>query len=158
LLLATITVRSATLTASAPSGWTLRIDTAGNNMRQVTLWRFADANDAGTTYSFSLSGAVRATGAISAYSGVDTTTPTTPIDASAGSIDAVSGTSATPPQVPTTFLRAAVVVATSWTTSGTTVGEGTGTTERYESASANNSTLEAADYIQGAPGASTPPA
>ena len=77
LMVAQIVVRSnAALTA--PAGWSTigNLQTSGTGLEQRIYYRFATAADtAGTTYQWSWTGAVDATGAIMGYSGVDATNP-----------------------------------------------------------------------------------
>jgi hypothetical protein len=103
VLLASV-LTATTPTVTPPAGWSVvRDDVNGSALRQVTYVKVAGANEP-TTYSWALSSQASATAIVSAYRGVDTTTP---IAASSGQANA-SSTDITAPSltapVPNTLL------------------------------------------------------
>ena len=96
-LVAAITI-SGTPTVTAPKGWTLvRNNSSGSTMRQVAYVRIADGSES-ASFAWTFSSSSGAAGEISAYVGVDSTTP---VDGSSGHSGARS-TSIRAPSVTTT--------------------------------------------------------
>ncbi len=96
-MVAGITV-SGTPTVTAPAGWTLvRNDSRSSTLRQVVYVKIAGSSEP-ASYTWTFSSSAGAAGEISAYIGVDQTTP---VDASAGQSSA-SSTSISVPSVTTT--------------------------------------------------------
>src|SRR4051794_6802698 len=166
LMLATIGIRQTGNSVSPPAGgsWTQVPNlndadaTSPTAIRQVTFYKVATAGDLGATYQFSLGGTIaRGAGGIAAYSGVDTSTPITPIDSEAtANSNGTAGTTATGPAVTTTNLRAAVIVADAWA-GGMAVTPDATTTDRLSAASTSgtatsNATVELADLVKATPG------
>jgi hypothetical protein len=86
VLLASV-LTATTPTVTPPAGWSVvRDDVNGSALRQVTYVKVAGANEP-ATYSWALSSQASATAILSAYRGVDTTTP---IAASSGQANASS--------------------------------------------------------------------
>jgi MSHA biogenesis protein MshQ len=91
--------------SSVPTGWTLvRNTTDGSAIGMSIYWKLATASEPGT-YQFELNASDRASGAIVAFSGVDTVSP---IDASASQANAAS-TTYTAPSVTTSTANTMLV-------------------------------------------------
>jgi chitodextrinase len=129
VLIASLDVRSA-LTSSqvTASGWQLvRVDTAGTGLTKLTYWRALVANQA-ASYVFSFPTAVSVSGAIVAYSGVDTVNP---IEARDGLGSATSSRQVVAPSITTVSPNTMVVGLYSVATSAT-FAPPSGTTERVD--------------------------
>lgn len=148
VMVATVTAKE-TGAVTAPSGWTaIKNLTQGTALRQITYYKVATAGE-GASYSWSLSTSRAASGGIVDYSGVNQTVP---IDATASGMGE-SG-NATAPSVTTSAANDLVLAIASFG-AGTTVTAASGTTERFDVASASNNTTEAADFAQASSGATT---
>jgi RHS repeat-associated protein len=137
-------------TVTVPAGWApaTTSSTAG-----VTLSTFTHTVAAGdpVSWAFGLSQSVKAVGSISAYSGVDTTTP---IDVTATGTN-VSGTAHVAPSVTTTGVNRLGLMVTA-ATAVTSMTPPVGSTERADqagSAGAPTATIETSDFPQAATGA-----
>src|SRR2546422_9108293 len=145
------------------NGWTLvrRIDN-GTSASMAIYWKAADSNEsgrvcesyngAGYDWAFTpTSGTKTMVGSISAYSGVNTTTP---IDVENGQATASSTTHSTP-SITTTVANAMVVATFSASFSnGTATNDWTppaGMTERFDKGT--KPAIELADVVQASPGA-----
>ena len=153
VLLAQVTTAAATATVTAPAGWTLQNSTAdtGNNVRDLLYWRVAAANDP-TSWNWTFSSSLKASGGITVYSGVD---PASPINAAAVTTNGTA-TNLVAPSVITTKDNT-MVVATYGTRTGTTITAASGMSERYDQASTGNAaasrtTSETADQTQATAG------
>ncbi len=154
VLLASVAARGGPA-ITPPAGWTLvRLDPNGSTLRQAVYVHVAGGAEP-ATYTFTLASAQSASGGISAYTGVD---PTTPIDAHGGqvaptstSISAPSITTSGPDRMLVGFFATAVL---------TSVTPPAGQTERFDQAVPSTNTFKitaaAADGIQAATGASGP--
>ena len=154
VLLASVAARGGPA-ITPPAGWTLvRLDANGSTLRQAVYVHMAGGAEP-ATYTFTLASAQSATGGISAYTGVDTTTP---IDAHGGqvaptstSISAPSITTSGPDRMLVGFFATAVL---------TSVTPPAGQTERFDQAVPSTNqfkiTAAAADRAQAATGASGP--
>jgi RHS repeat-associated protein len=138
-------------TATAPAGWTA---VTTNTVAGVglTTWRHAVVAGDPASWVFNLSQSARATGSISAYSGVDLTTP---IDASgtAGTTP-TAGTSHTAPAVTTTGTNR-LVMSVNAVTGVTSLTPPAGSTERADQAAAvtaPTATVEVSEFTQAAAG------
>lgn len=152
VLLAMVTVRSLP-TITAPSGWTLvRSDVSGTALLQSVYVKVAGASEpASYTWTFDVPVSAAA-GGISAYSGVDTTTP---VNVSGGQANAAS-TTVTAPSVTTTVANARLV-GLFGTTNNATFTPPSGMTERFDVAmdgAGSDVAGEGADVNQAAAGAS----
>ena len=137
-------------TVTVPVGWApvTTSSTAG-----VTMSTFTHTVAAGdpVSWAFGLSQSVKAVGSISAYSGVDTTTP---IDVTATGTN-VSGTAHVAPSVTTTGVNRLGLTVTA-ATAVTSMTPPAGSTERSDqagSAGAPTATIETSDFPQAAAGA-----
>ena len=135
---------------ATPAGWTpvTTGSTAG-----VTLATFTHTAAAGDPVSwvFNLSQSVKAAGSISAYTGVDTTSP---IDTSVTGVN-VSGTNQVAPSVTTTGVNRLGVTITA-ATAATSMTPPAGSTERADQAGGAGvptATVETSDFPQAAVGA-----
>lgn len=121
-------------TITAPTGWNLILSTpVGTTMQQATYWHLAGASEGTSTWTFATSS--KATGGISAYSGVDTTAI---VDA-AGSGTGTSGSIATEPSVTADYAGDYVIGTASFNNAGT-LSAGSSTTQRWTSTLTGNST------------------
>jgi calcineurin-like phosphoesterase family protein/fibronectin type III domain protein len=149
VMLASIDVR-ALPTITPPAGWTLiRSDSNSTVMTMATYYRVVEAGEpASYTWGFSLKKA--ATGGIVAYSGIDTAAP---IDAADGLVGTASSTIKAPSI--TTTVPHARLVGFFGTANNNTLTPPVGMLERGDVASTvgTDVTLEGADGIQSAPGA-----
>jgi hypothetical protein len=136
-----------TTTISAPAGWTLVQDTTSGALRQLLYVKVAAAGEP-TSYAFASSGSRNASGGITTYSGVNATVP---VDASDEALGA-SGNAAAP-SVTTSAANDLVITAVA-IASATTVTPASGTTERYDKASASTD-VEVADATAATAGATT---
>jgi hypothetical protein len=152
LLLAQVTIRSASITITPPAGWTLvrRDDTGSgsNQLGQAVYYRFAGGSEP-ASYAWTFSGSIDASGGIVSLAGVS---PTSPIDVSGGL--GGSGTSVTAPSVTTTASNDGLV-AFFGSGSSTAFTPPTGMTERYQ-AGGGQTAVSAADGSQAAVGATGP--
>jgi RHS repeat-associated protein len=139
-------------TVSAPSGWT--VATAASSVTGVTLSTFTHTVAAGdpANWSFPLSQSVKAAGTISAYSGVDTTTP---IDITGTGTNTTAGTAHIAPSVTTTGTnRLALTVNAAKL--DTTMLPPAGSTERADQAAVTGAptvAIETSEFPQTAAGA-----
>ena len=76
VMLAVVGVRGGSgVTVSAPAGWTqINTNNSGTTLRSTTFYKVAGASE-GSSYTFTWSGSNKASGVISTYSGVDTSSP-----------------------------------------------------------------------------------
>ena len=138
---------------SAPAGWTVvRQDTISNTLRQAIYYRVAGSSEP-SAYTWTLPDWRRIAGGITAYSGVNTTTP---IDAHAAFVQTTATTAVTAPSVTTTVADARLLHFAAVNAEGTIAPPG-GMAERWEAASPNSSnTRDAiaalADAVQTAAG------
>jgi RHS repeat-associated protein len=97
--IAQISVAASATVASVPTGWTqVRQDTTGstvNDLRQTIYSHVAGASEP-LRYSWGLSQATYANGALTVWTGVDTTSP---VETSAGQVNSAGSTSWTAPSV-----------------------------------------------------------
>ena len=143
-----------TTVSSVPAGWSqiLAVDDAAN--LGMNLYRKVVSNAAteATSYTWGLSGSVRAHAVIVVFRGVDTTTP---INVSGSQINGASSTY-TAPSVTTTVANTMLVAFFGATNGGATVAAPTGMTEAFDSgtsAGPNGLVIESAYAIQAATGA-----
>jgi hypothetical protein len=150
VMLAQLTVATASTTITPPSGWVLVQRTqSSNSIAMVTFYKIVTASEP-ATYVFSFSGTTSATAGIVDYSGVNTASP---IDTSSGlyndTTQAVSFT-----EVVTT-LSNDLLVAIVGVSGNTTVNASAGFTERYDAnntAASSGKTSELSDMVQAAVG------
>ena len=156
VLIAQVTAASSTVAITPPAGWTaIDTTTSGTSVKDGAYWHVAATNDP-TSWAWTFNASVKASGGISAYSGVQTTAP---IDATAVTATG-SGTAITAPSV-TTTKNNSIVITTFGTRTGTTITPAAGTAERYDSSStgqsvATRTTSELSDRAQTTAGASGP--
>jgi hypothetical protein len=157
VLLATVDARG-NPSVTPPSGWTLvRNDANSTTQVKATYSRVATASEP-ASWTFTLSAAQAASGAVLDYTGVDTTTP---VAASAGQINNNWGVSTQTAPTVTTTAANSVVVSLFGTSNAASATPGTGLTERADAASTAGSfavDTEAADRVvatAGATGTST---
>jgi PKD repeat protein/methionine-rich copper-binding protein CopC len=134
-----------------PAGWSLVIDTQnGSTIRQAAYVHTVGASEP-STYTWTFSSAMSATGGILAYSGVD---PITPIDSVAGLATASSAT-VTAPSI-TTKTANTVLIGYFGTARTTTLSESASMTERFDVTVASTVTIKissaAADESRPVPG------
>ena len=153
VMIALVSIRGGTgTTVTAPSGWTL-VDSRdnGTSVKSAVYSKVAASGEAGP-YAFGLSGTLKASGVISAYSGVDTAQP----------VDVVgSQTNASTPMLTPTLTTTeanTMLVAAYSSAIGTTFAPGSGMTLRGQSAStgagaASRTTSGLQDVLQAAVGA-----
>ena len=129
VLVAAIVVDGGTgVTVTPPAGWTLaRSETQGTNLRTSVYTRPAGGSEP-ASYVFTLSAARKVAGSISAYTGVDTTTP---VEANAGANSATAATLLTAPSV-TTVSNHRTIVAVYGLRSAASFTPGAGVTERAD--------------------------
>jgi hypothetical protein len=145
VMVAVIDVRQ-TPTTTTPAGWTqVSMTPNGTAYRQFVYTKVAGAEP--LTYEFGFSQRSAATGAIVAYSGVDTADPVQTFTAAIGTATDITGPSAT-----TTADGARVLGAYSINNSSA-VTEPAGMTERGEIASSTKIKTEVADMVQVSAGA-----
>jgi len=152
VMVAGIGIRGAPSVAT-PAGWTfLRSDAAGTYTTQALFYRVVTATPEPASYTWSFSGSVPAAGGISAYQGVNTTTP---VATSAGLGQNFDTLSIMAPSVTTTVAGSEVVGFFS-IGGGNSITPPTGMTERGEASStagSNHVTWESSDFTQASPGA-----
>jgi hypothetical protein len=131
VMVAAVSLNDDATVSAAPTGWTLVREDSVNPIRQVVYVRVIGGTEP-SSYTWTLSGSRRVAGGITAYSGVDTTTP---VDTSAASLNP-SGTSVAAPSITTTRDGAMVVELVAVNAEGT-VTPPDGMTEAWEAASPN---------------------
>ena len=134
VMVAVVTVRGGTgTTITPPSGWNLiNSNDSGTSIKSSTYYKVATASE-GASYTWSLSASLKASGVISAYSGVDTASP---IMVQANQVNA-SSTTMTAPSVTSTADGAMVIAAYS-SPRGVTYTQGSSMTLRGQSSSTGN--------------------
>ena len=152
VMVAGVAVRGS-VTVTAPSGWTLiRSDANGSSMKLNSYSRVATSSEP-ANYTWSFSSAKAAAGTITAYSGVDTTTP---VDASSGQFNLSDSTSIVAPSATTTGANERVIGLFSIMKATTITAPG-GMQELGEATSSGGSeppvTIESADTTQASAGA-----
>ncbi len=151
VMVAGIGIRGAP-TVATPAGWTLiRTDAAGTYTTQALYYRVATASEP-ASYTWSFSKSVPAAGGISAYQGVDTTTP---VGVSGATGQNSNTTSIVAPSVTTTVAGAEVIGFFS-IGGGNSITPPAGMTERSEASStagSNHVTWETSDFSQTTAGA-----
>ena len=144
VMVAVIDVRQTPQTTT-PAGWTLVSMTPnGTAYRQFVYTKVAGSEP--VSYEFTFNQRSAASGAVVAYSGVDTASPVETFTAAIGSATDITGPSAT-----TAFGGARVVGAFSINNSSA-IAPPAGMTERGEVASGAKITTEVADMVQPTPG------
>lgn len=155
VMIAVVTVRGGTdTTITPPSGWALiNSNDSTTEIKSSTYYKVATASE-GNSYSWDLGAtALKASGVISAYSGVDTVNP---IMAQGSQINA-SSTTMTAPSV-TTTVDGAMVISAYGSATGTTFTAGSSMNLRDQSAStgqgaASRTTSGLQDVVQATAGA-----
>jgi signal peptidase I len=154
LLVAQVAVRTTTFTGTiaAPSGWTtVRVDNDANNVMQGVFHKWMTGSEP-ASYGFTLTaGSItggQASGAITAYDGVDTTTP---IDAHAGSTGAI-GLTITAPSLSATVAGDRLLTLVGQRGNGTST-PASGMIERYDFSSGSQNRIQMADQSLTATGA-----
>ncbi len=132
VLIASVCVRPNTATITAPAGWTLvrRMDNAASIANSLAVYRKTATASEPASYTWSLSTSTGSAGGISAFTGVDTSSP---IDLDAGQSTASSLTHATP-SVVTTSARTMLVTSHAMSSSATWTPPA-GMTESFDIAS-----------------------
>lgn len=153
ILIAVISVRGGTSTTiTPPAGWTLiNSNDSTTILKSSIFWKQSSASD-NNIQTFSFNSSQKASGVISGYSGVDTTSP---VNAQNSQVNA-SSTSMTAPDVTTTVTNTMVIAAYS-TATGTTMTAGSSMSLRGQAAStggsaATRTTSGLQDIIQSATG------
>ena len=153
ILIAVISVRGGTSTTiTPPAGWTLiNSNDSTTILKSSIFWKQSSASD-NNIQTFSFNSSQKASGIISGYSGVDTTSP---VNAQNSQVNA-SSTSMTAPDVTTTVTNTMVIAAYS-TATGTTMTAGSSMSLRGQAAStggsaATRTTSGLQDIIQSATG------
>ena len=152
VMVAAVAVRGVP-TVTAPAGWTLiRSDSNGSSMKLLSYSRTATGSEA-ASYTWSFSTARAAAGTITAYSGVD---PTSPVDVHSGLANTIDAAAIVAPSVTTTGPAERIIGLFS-TMKATTITEPAGMTERGEATSSAGTeppvTIESADTTQATAGA-----
>jgi signal peptidase I len=139
-------------TITAPAGWTMvRVDDDATRTMQGVFWKFAGSSEP-TTYTFTNTTGDTGrsgSGAISVFSGVDTSTP---IDADGANVYPSNVTSLTAPSVTTTVGGTRLLTLVGQRSDGP-ITPPTGMAERYEATSSNDNVIEMADQGLTSPGA-----
>ena len=140
VMLAQVTVRGATTTVTAPSGWqTIRTDKAGSDLVNSLYYRVASASEP-TSYSWTLNRPQLASGGILDYVGADTASP---VSANSGRYNKNTQT-ITAPSVTTSTANSKVVFITAAGTQ-TSVTPPAGFSPAYSSGVQGNLTSYVAD-------------
>ena len=152
VMVAAVAVRGVP-TVTAPSGWTLiRSDSNGSSMKLLSYRRTATGSEP-ANYTWTFSSARAAAGTITAYIGVDTTSP---VDVHSGLANTTDSALIVAPSVTTTGPDERIIGLFS-TMKATTITEPAGMTERGEATSSAGTeppvTIESADTTQATAGA-----
>ena len=146
VMVAIVAVRS-NPTITVPAGWTLaQLTSNGTTIRQATYWKVATGSEpASTTFTYNQSRA--SSGAINAYSGVNTANP---VDLFSGGT--ATSTSISAPSITTGFNKDMIIGGFSIANSSA-IAPPAGMTERSELASGSNIKLEVAESVLTSAGA-----
>jgi hypothetical protein len=149
VLIAQVVVNSSSTVITSPSGWTLILTMKSSvGVEEATFYKAASASEP-SFYSWTFGASQPATGAVSSFTGVNTSSP---IDAKSGKYN-TSGT-VTFTQITTTAPNE-VLLAFVGVTSNTTVTPPAGFTEDYDlknTASSNGKTAEMSESFKAAAG------
>lgn len=139
-------------TIAPPSGWTtIRVDNDTSHEIQGVFWKVATAAEPASYVFTNTTGDTNkeGSGAITAYTGVDTVTP---IDAHAAATYPAGGFSIVGPSVTTTVAGTQLLTLVGQRSSGN-LTPATGMAERYETFAGNQNLVQMADQGVGAAGA-----
>lgn len=155
VMVAQVSIRSNTITITAPSGWTLiRQDTHAGATLRAALYRKVASSSEPPSYIWTLSGSIAASGGIVAYSGVDQINP---ISDHNGSQSSTSTTTITGPSLTTSTNNSRLIFFSNIRTgAATTVTYPTGPppmSEKYDVSSGGSITSAVADENISAVGA-----
>jgi len=152
LMIASIAVRSAAVTITPPSGWTLVRRTDNSPEASLSVYyKIATASEP-SSYTFATSTGMSAAAWIAAYSGVNQTTP---VDTDKGQFVVTSSTTYNAPGITTTYANDVVLFTIGAFDQGTSGDTWTGpTTQRKQINNNNAKSIVFGDVTQAAPGAS----
>ena len=146
VMVAIVGVRS-NATITAPAGWTLaQLTSNGTTIRQATYWKVATGSEP-ASYTFTFNASRASSGAIAAYSGVNTTNP---VDVFSGGT--ATSTSISAPSVTTGFNKDMIIGGFAIANSSA-ISPPAGMTERTELASGSSIKVEVAEAVLASAGA-----
>ncbi len=153
VLIAQIVINSASAVITAPSGWSLILTTkSSSSVEEATFYKAASESEP-ASYTWKFGASQSATGALSSYTGVNTTSP---IDAKSGKYNGSTAT-ATFAQITTTVAND-MLLALVGVSGNTTVTPPTGFVEAYDlknAASGNGRTAEMSQSLKATAGLTT---